>query len=338
MKVSAPRNNRLSCIALRLFSLLLCCVLWMATPSNPQAFADELAPEPAPSLARFGNWVTLESFALPGASRPAPGYPFTVVLNWRVLNTLERDLIATVSLNNGGRQYLVQFDALLAAGTQVDQPLSTTHTLLVPEVSPDTTLYFVTQRQKDLPMVMQVAVREVQRNQRVPLTFVRFGRRANTVVLATWRREDLALTECHTTKQLSATNAITLAWPTTGEVTQGYWYAHRGADFADVRGKPVRASAAGQVIMSQWNPDGFGYIVEIEHAPFEDETGPHAFQTLYAHLDQLTVRVGQRVKAGQVIGKLGITGNATGPHLHFEVRLDRIPKNPFCFLPLTPDP
>ncbi len=291
------------------------------------------------SIARFGNGLVLESFALSGASRPVPGYPFEVVLNWRVLTTTAQDLIATVSLNNGGRQHLTQFDATLPAGLQADQSISTTHTLLVPEVSPDTTLYFVTQRQKEVPIVMQVAVREAQRSQRVPLTFVRLGgRRANTAVLATWRREDLALTKCHITEQISATNTITLTQPSTGEITQGYWYAHRGADFADVRGRPVRAAGAGQVVMSQWNRDGFGYMVEIEHAPFEDEAGPHAFQTLYAHLDQLTVRVGQRVKAGQIIGKMGVTGNATGPHLHFEVRLDRMPKNPFCFLAQTPDP
>jgi murein DD-endopeptidase MepM/ murein hydrolase activator NlpD len=311
----------------------------MSMPSNPQAFADELAPELTPSLARFGNWVTLESFALPNANKPAPGYPFEVVLSWHVLTSTVQDLIATVSLNNGGRQPLAQFDATLPVGLQADQSFSTTHTLLVPEVSPDTALYFVTQRQKDLPMVMQVAVREAQRSQRVPLTFVRFGgRRANTAVLATWRREDLALTKCYTTEQTPATNPISFARPTTGEITQGYWYAHRGADFADVRGRPVRSAGAGQVVMSQWNSDGFGYMVEIEHAPFEDETGAHMFQTLYAHLDQLTVKVGQRVKAGQIIGKMGVTGNATGPHLHFEVRLDRMPKNPFCFLPQTPDP
>jgi murein DD-endopeptidase MepM/ murein hydrolase activator NlpD len=50
-------------------------------------------------------------------------------------------------------------------------------------------------------------------------------------------------------------------------------------------------------------------------------------------LDQLNVRVGQQVKAGQIIGKMGLTGNTSGPHLHFEVRIGRMPKNPFCFLP-----
>ncbi|NJM41387.1 MAG: hypothetical protein HC853_11795, partial [Anaerolineae bacterium] len=122
--------------------------------------------------------------------------------------------------------------------------LSTHHTLLVPEVSPDTLLYFATQRQKHLPMVMQVAVRETRRSATVPLTLIKLNasaglRRWNTAVLATWRAEDLAQADCHSTEQLAATNPISLTqltWPTTGELTQGYWYAHRGVDFADSRG------------------------------------------------------------------------------------------------------
>jgi murein DD-endopeptidase MepM/ murein hydrolase activator NlpD len=308
-------------------------------PSPQQASALEEPPSP---IARFGNWVALESFTPIGASKPALGSPFEVVLNWRVLTDTVRDLVATVSLNNGSRQPLAQVDAMLPAGLLADQPISTHHTLLVPEVSPDTLLYFATQRQKHLPMVMQVAVREVKRNAHVPLTFIKLNvnaRRWNTAVLATWRGDDLAQANCHSAEPLSATIPISLTqltWPTTGQLTQGYWYAHRGVDFADARGKPVRAAGPGKVVMSQWNRDGFGYIVEIEHGTFVDagdsSHSPHVMQTLYAHLDQLTVRVGQEVKAGQIIGKMGVTGNATGPHLHFEVRLNRMPKNPFCFL------
>jgi murein DD-endopeptidase MepM/ murein hydrolase activator NlpD len=337
--------NRFAPTLVRLWSFSLCLVLWIALlfvapithPTTHQAFAFEHPPSP---IAHFGNWVALESFTTLDASKPAPGHPFEVVLNWRVLTSTVQDLVATVSLNNGSRQPLAQFPATLPAGLPADQTISTRHTLLLPEVSPDTLLYFATQRQKEWPIVMQVAVRVAKPNGQVALTFARLSsgtssstRRWNSVVLASWRREDIALTDCHTTEPISAANPITLTWPTAGKMTQGYWYAHRGVDFADARGKPVRAAQDGKVVMSQWNRDGFGYIIEIEHGTLEDAAGSHVVQTLYAHLDQLNVRVGQQVKAGQIIGKMGLTGNTSGPHLHFELRIGRMPKNPFCFLP-----
>ena len=253
MKVLVARKHVLVRVAVRLLFLFIGLGLWLELFS---ARADDLTPTPTltsqasaePNLARFGDFVLLESFTLPGTSKPVPGYPFVAVLNWQVLKTIDQDLIATLSLYNDGRQYLVQVDAVLAAGLQAGQRISTTHTLFVPEVSPNTTLYFVTQRQKDTPMVLQASLRVAQHNQRVPLAS---SRRSYATTLATWRRDDLALTECHTTKHISATNPITLTRPSPGEITQGYWYAHRGADFADVRGRPVRAASVGQVITSK---------------------------------------------------------------------------------------
>ena len=332
-------NTCLFRAAVRLFSVCLSLVLGMGLLSAPpitsraphQAWAEE------PNLAQFGDWVALESFTPLGVGKPVPGYPFEVVLNWRGLSALDHDLIASLSLNSGSRTAVAQVDVALPAGMQAGQHFSTTHTLLVPEVSVDTTLFFVSQQLKDAPTLLQLAVRDAQHNQRVPLTFAQTtSRRSANLLLATWSRTDLALTECHPAEVSNATHPITLTWPTTGDVTQGYWFAHRGADFADVRGKPVRAAWAGKVVLSEWNFDGYGFVVEIQHQPLEleGESSAHDFQTLYAHLDQINVNVGQRVKAGQVIGKMGGTGNVTGPHLHFEVRLDRVPKNPFCFLPL----
>lgn len=101
--------------------------------------------------------------------------------------------------------------------------------------------------------------------------------------------------------------------------TQGL-HGYNAVDLAASKGTPIRAAASGSVIISReggWN-GGYGNYVVITHS--------NNTQTLYAHMSSAIVSVGQTVVAGQVIGYVGITGKATGPHLHFEVRGA---KNPF---------
>jgi murein DD-endopeptidase MepM/ murein hydrolase activator NlpD len=86
---------------------------------------------------------------------------------------------------------------------------------------------------------------------------------------------------------------------------------HSGTDLGAPMGTPVLAAATGQVETAGWL-GGYGLTVTINH--------PSAEQTLYAHLSELYVQPGQRVEQGSVIGRVGSTGNSTGPHLHFEVR------------------
>ena len=87
---------------------------------------------------------------------------------------------------------------------------------------------------------------------------------------------------------------------------------HNGIDFGVPIGTPVRAAADGKVIAVGDDPQGYGLYVKIQH---------NNFQTLYAHLSiNQAVRIGQMVKAGDVIGMSGSTGYSTGPHLHFELR------------------
>ncbi len=101
-------------------------------------------------------------------------------------------------------------------------------------------------------------------------------------------------------------------WPAYGLLTQGYRFDHRALDIAAPTGAPVTASDRGVVIRAGWNNQGYGRFVIIDHKI--------DYMTLYAHLDTIFVREGDIVAPGQVIGTVGATGNATGPHLHFEIR------------------
>ncbi len=94
--------------------------------------------------------------------------------------------------------------------------------------------------------------------------------------------------------------------------TQGV-HGHNGVDYGAPVGTPIIAAADGEVMISRigWN-GGYGTYIVIRHA--------NGTQTLYAHMSQLNVNPGERVVKGQVIGKMGNTGQSTGPHLHFEVR------------------
>lgn len=97
---------------------------------------------------------------------------------------------------------------------------------------------------------------------------------------------------------------------------------HTGLDFAAVTGTPVVASAAGRVASAGWS-GRYGYLVVIDHG---------AVATYYAHLAELHVAEGQVANAGQPVGTVGSTGNSTGPHLHFEVRVGGVQHDPATFL------
>ncbi len=101
--------------------------------------------------------------------------------------------------------------------------------------------------------------------------------------------------------------------PISGRLTQGYHGRYRALDYGAPVGTPVWASASGTVIASRsgWN-GGYGTMIIVSHT--------NGTQTLYAHLSQLNVSVGQQVSKGQTIGLSGNTGRSTGPHLHFEIR------------------
>jgi len=98
---------------------------------------------------------------------------------------------------------------------------------------------------------------------------------------------------------------------------------HTGLDLHGETGDPVRATADGTVIAAGWN-GGYGRVVEVDHH--------NGLSTRYAHLSSIDVRVGQSVKSGQIVGKVGSTGRSTGPHLHYETRLKGEAVDPQKFL------
>ncbi len=98
---------------------------------------------------------------------------------------------------------------------------------------------------------------------------------------------------------------------------------HTGMDFRANVGDPIYATAAGKVVKAGWE-GGYGQMVEIDHG--------EGLSTRYGHMSQINVVVGQRVHVGQVIGRVGSTGRSTGPHLHYEVRVNGEAVNPDKFL------
>lgn len=123
--------------------------------------------------------------------------------------------------------------------------------------------------------------------------------------------------------------AAKLLWPVRGKVTSGFGRRgnsqHDGIDIAAPEGTPVRAAAAGTVVYADRRLSGYGNLIIIRHAG--------DLFTAYAHNQRNLVRKGDRVRAGEIIARVGRTGRATGPHLHFEVRRGPVPVDPLAYLP-----
>ena len=134
-------------------------------------------------------------------------------------------------------------------------------------------------------------------------------------------------------KKYQASNYPSI-WPVNGTITSNFGYRgnpigggtgyHEGLDIAVDYGTPVRATASGKVTMAGW-VDGYGNLVEINHGG--------GFVTRYGHNSMLLVVVGQEVKTGDIIALAGSTGRSTGPHCHYEVRVNGTPTDPLLFLP-----
>lgn len=98
---------------------------------------------------------------------------------------------------------------------------------------------------------------------------------------------------------------------------------HSGIDFRAEQGTPVRAGGSGEVVLAEYS-GGYGNMVEIDHG--------HGITTRYAHLSHIAVSEGQKVSHGSIIGRVGSTGRSTGPHLHYETRIEGDAVDPVRFL------
>lgn len=153
-------------------------------------------------------------------------------------------------------------------------------------------------------------------------------RRAN---LLAWSFREAAESLSSHTDRLEATPSI---MPTSGWLSSAFSSMrthpvlhvarpHEGIDVTAPAGTPIEAPAAGTVVKAGWE-NGYGNMLEVDHG--------YGLVTLYAHASRLVVTRGQRVQRGQVIGFVGRTGLAVGPHLHYEVHVNGRPVNPLRYI------
>jgi murein DD-endopeptidase MepM/ murein hydrolase activator NlpD len=121
--------------------------------------------------------------------------------------------------------------------------------------------------------------------------------------------------------------AFTSGYGVRSDPFKGRAAMHAGIDLAGPVGTPIYATADGVVSDAAYNSGGYGNLVKIDHG--------RGIETRYGHLSSFSVRAGQRVTRGQMIGRMGSTGRSTGSHLHYEVRIDGKPVNPIPFMKST---
>lgn len=136
------------------------------------------------------------------------------------------------------------------------------------------------------------------------------------------RRDDLAPSAASAEVGATREHLVRFAWPTHGTITQTFFEWHPGIDIANAVGTPEVAADAGTVVFAGWG--SYGIYVEIDHGD--------GFHTVYGHMSAVMVKTGQLVAQGQLIGLMGATGRASGPHLHFEIRYQGVPQNPIALL------
>ena len=146
-----------------------------------------------------------------------------------------------------------------------------------------------------------------------------------TVALSGWSAAQESDPSRYTPDPLSA---LRLHWPVRGPINSGFGArrslggsgdVHTGIDIGARAGTPVRAPARGIVAFVGWQ-NGYGRTIVLEHG--------HRVQSLYGHLSKFVVKRGQRVEQGTIIGLTGNSGHSSGPHLHYEVRVNERPINP----------
>lgn len=110
--------------------------------------------------------------------------------------------------------------------------------------------------------------------------------------------------------------------PVDGILTQRFHYYHSGIDLGVPLGTPIRATHSGQVTFAGWSTVGYGYLIILQNGPYI---------TYYAHQTSFNVSVDNLVGKGSIIGWSGSTGNSSGPHVHYETRINDVPVDPLTF-------
>ena len=146
----------------------------------------------------------------------------------------------------------------------------------------------------------------------------------------------LGLTRNSTTADWVRANSAPNLWPVEGQITgsfgeridpfNGEGAFHSGVDISSYVGSPVMAPADGLVTFADFM-GGYGRAVIVDHG--------HGISTRYGHLSSFAVTAGQHIQRGDTIGYVGLSGRSTGPHLHYEVRVNDVPVNPYKYLRLT---
>lgn len=211
--------------------------------------------------------------------------------------------------------YLIDVETLLAANPDVSETIYPGDELIV---LPEKGVLHITESDDTLWRIAQI-----------------YGVPVESILAANGRQGDqldvgerIFIPGGRSSPQVSRGISARFVWPVNGELSSFFGYRwgrlHGGVDIAADSGVVVRAARAGRVVFAGWR-GGYGNAVIIEHG--------QGYSTLYGHLSDYQVEGGQNVATAQTIGYVGSTGNSSGPHLHFEVRLEEQPYNPLQFLP-----
>jgi len=189
---------------------------------------------------------------------------------------------------------------------------------------------------KSDPVLVTVANEQIRASEVNSSMDQLYALKNSALIGATTTGLSLGLTKNATTADWLRANSAPNLWPVEGQVTgsfgeridpfNGEGAFHMGVDIAALVGQPVLAPAEGTVEFADYM-GGYGRAIVIEHG--------HGISTRYGHLSGFAVASGQHVRRGDIIGYVGLSGRSIGPHLHYEVRINDTPVNPYKYLRIT---
>lgn len=274
----------------------------ISMPTNPTSAAPVPSPDTGePLIVQFGERVRLLDYDL------ELGAPPRLTLHWQALAEIDASYTIFVHLLDEDSRLWAQSDSIPGRGT-----LPTTG--WVPgKIVTDEHEIAISADAPSGDYVIEIGMVQADTGQRLPVT-------DEDGHLLT---EGLRLEGQFYWFSVRNDTGSRFAWPTFGYLSQTAWDDHPAVDIASLTGTPVCAAADGTVVQVDQDAD-YGIYVLLDHGD--------GYTTLYAHLDGAGVQVGDRVRQGRQIGVIGNTGKSTGPHLHFEIRRNGEPINPFAMM------